>query len=68
MSAQIALSLVWILVDPQERKEKVKGQSPKGLLTVCSTFASELHLCFGLDAANDEAQIASVAAMRCSAS
>ena len=32
MSAQIALSLVWILVGPQERKEAVEGQSPKGLL------------------------------------
>ena len=32
MPAKIALSLVWILVGPQERIETVKGQSPKGLL------------------------------------
>ena len=32
MPAQIALSLVWILVGPQERKETVNDQSPKGLL------------------------------------
>ena len=58
MPAQIALSLVWILVGPQEMKETVKGQSPNGLLmfNVC-VGAVLMHACFGLDAANDEAQI-----------
>ena len=35
MPAQIALSLVWILVGPQKRKETVKDQSPTGLLMRC---------------------------------
>ena len=52
MPAQIALSLVWILVGPQERKETVKGQSPKGLL-MFNVCVEAVLICFGLDAAND---------------
>ena len=55
MPAQIALSLVWILVGPQERKETVKGQSPKCLLMFNICVGAVLML--WTDAANDEAQI-----------
>ena len=36
-------------------KKQLKASHPRVYL--CSTFASELCFCFGLDAANDEAQI-----------
>ena len=36
-------------------RKQLKTSHPRVYL--CSTFTSELYLCFGLDAANDEAQI-----------
>ena len=43
-----------LLVHKKGRKQ-LKASHPRVYL--CSAFASELHSCFGLDAANDEAQI-----------
>ena len=73
MSAQIALSLVWILVGPQERKEAVKVQSPKGLLVfgVCVGAACTHALDWMLQTMNrrfTHIRSASVATTRCSAS
>ena len=43
-----------LLVHKKGRKQ-LKASHPRDYF--CSTFASKLYLCFGLDAANDEAQI-----------
>ena len=43
-----------LLVHKKGRKQ-LKASHPR--VYMCSAFASELHLCFGLDVANDEVQI-----------
>ena len=50
-----------LLVHKKGRKQ-LKASHPRVYL--CSTFASELYLCFGLDAANDDAQIHPQALLR----
>ena len=53
-SSNCIVACVSLLVHKKGRKQ-LKASHPRVYL--CSTFASELCFCFGLDAANDEAQI-----------